>query len=240
MKFAAVISMLAVPLLALADSVPFERLNATDAVLLILDLQVGLYTVTHDFDPTLYRNNLLAHAALGSLFPTLPVILTTSAETGPNGPLPKEILAMYPSAPLIKRNGEVDAWDNAAFRAAVRATGKSQVIVAGVTTDVCTAFLALSLRAEGYGVWANVEASGTTSALVRDVSNDRMRDAGVQLVSLFSIVCDLMRDWRGSPGAKEVLPWLDRWMPAYGFLARAHGAAVGEGVLIPGEEELLG
>ncbi|KKY13595.1 putative isochorismatase family protein [Diplodia seriata] len=162
MKFAAVVSMLAVPLLALADSVPFERLNATDAVLLILDLQVGLYTVTHDSDPTLYRSNLLAHAALGTLFPTLPVILTTSAETGPNGPLPAEILSMYPSAPLIKRQGEVDAWDNPEFRAALRATNRSQVIVAGVTTDVCTAFLALSLREQGYGVWANVEASGTT------------------------------------------------------------------------------
>lgn len=208
-------------------------------VLLILDLQVGLYTVARDFDPTLYRENLIAHAALGKLFPELPVIMTTSAETGPNGPLPKEILDMYPDAPLIKRQGEVDAWDNAEFRAAVEATGRKQVIVAGVTTDVCTAFLALSLRAEGYSVWANVEASGTTSALVRDVSNDRMRDAGVQLVSLFSIVCDLMRDWRNTPGAKEAIPWLDRYFPVYGYLARGHGAAVENGTLIPGEEELL-
>ncbi|KAB2576434.1 putative isochorismatase hydrolase protein [Lasiodiplodia theobromae] len=239
MKFSTVLSLLAAPLLALADSVPFERLNASDAVLLILDLQVGLYTVARDFDPTLYRENLIAHAALGKLFPELPVIMTTSAETGPNGPLPKEILEMYPDAPLIKRQGEVDAWDNAEFRAAVEATGRKQIIVAGVTTDVCTAFLALSLRAEGYSVWANVEASGTTSALVRDVSNDRMRDAGVQLVSLFSIVCDLMRDWRNTPGAKEAIPWLDRYFPVYGYLARGHGAAVENGTLIPGEEELL-
>ncbi|KAL1621641.1 hypothetical protein SLS56_009111 [Neofusicoccum ribis] len=210
-----------------------------DAVLLILDLQVGLYGVARDSDPTLYRDNLLAHAALGQLF-DLPVIMTTSAQSGPNGPLPKEVLEMYPHAPLIQRQGEVDAWDNADFRAALEATGRRQVIVAGVTTDVCTAFLALSLRAEGYGVWANVEASGTTSALVRDVSNGRMRDAGVQLVSLFSIVCDLMRDWRNTPGAREVLPWLDRYYPVYGYLARAHGAAVENGTLIPGEEELLG
>lgn len=107
---------------------------------------------------------------------------------------------MYPDAPLIARQGEVDAWDNEAFRAAIKATGKSQVIVAGITTDVCTTFLALSLRAEGYSVWANVEASGTTTELIRDVSNDRMARAGVQLVSLFSIVCDLMRV--SSPGRR--------------------------------------
>ena len=46
-------------------------------------------------------------------------------------------LEMHPNAPLIKRLGEVDAWDNPEFRAAVKATGKKQVILAGITTDVC-------------------------------------------------------------------------------------------------------
>jgi nicotinamidase-related amidase len=57
---------------------------------------------------------------------------------GPNGPLPGEILKMYPNAPLIKRQGEVNAWDNPEIRAAIRATGKKQIIVAGIVTDVCT------------------------------------------------------------------------------------------------------
>lgn len=63
-----------------------------------------------------------------------------SRVTGPNGPLPKEIVEMHPSAPLIKRQGEVNAWDNADFRAAVKATGKKQVIMAGITTDVRALF----------------------------------------------------------------------------------------------------
>lgn len=56
---------------------------------------------------------------------------------GPNGPLPQEILSMYPDAPLIQRQGEVDAWDNADLRAAIKATNKSQIIMAGIVTDVC-------------------------------------------------------------------------------------------------------
>lgn len=99
-------------------------------------MQVGLYGIARDWDPTLYRDNLIAHAAIGKLF-DLPVVMTTSAQTGPNGPLPKEILEMYPDAPLIQRQGEVDAWDNAEFRDAIKATGRSQIIVAGITTDVC-------------------------------------------------------------------------------------------------------
>ncbi len=44
---------------------------------------------------------------------------------------------MYPNAPLIKRQGEVDAWDNADLRAAVQASGKRQIVIAGIVTDVC-------------------------------------------------------------------------------------------------------
>jgi nicotinamidase-related amidase len=101
-----------------------------------LDQQVGLYQLTRDWDHTVYHNNMIAHAAIGKLF-DLPVVMTTSAQQGPNGPLPKEILDMYPNSPLIKRQGEVDAWDNADFRNAVQATGKKQVIVGGIVTDVC-------------------------------------------------------------------------------------------------------
>ena len=120
-----------------ANVVPFERLNINDSMLLILDLQVGLYHLARDFDATLYHNNLLAHASLGQLF-DIPVVMTTSAETGPNGPLPKEVVEMYPNASFIKRQGEVDAWDNPDFRAAIKATGRKQIIVGGITTDVCT------------------------------------------------------------------------------------------------------
>jgi hypothetical protein len=136
-------------------------------------------------------------------------------------------------------NNATSAWDNAAFRAAVKVTNKKQIIIAGITTDVCTTFLALAARAEGYSVFANVEASGTTTELIRDVSNSRMEKAGVQLLSHFSIVMDLMRDWRNTPGAKEVIPYLDRYYPVYGYLARGHAAATLNGTILPGEGGLI-
>jgi hypothetical protein len=98
--------------------------------------------------------------------------------------------------------------------------------------------MALSLRAAGYSVWIDVEASGTTTALIRDASNDQMRAAGVQVVSLFALVCDLMRDWRNTPGALTLIPFFDNYFPAYGMLARAHAAAITNGSFIPGEAAL--
>ena len=117
---------------------------------------------------------------------------------------------MHPDAPFIHRHGEVDAWDNADFRAAVEATGKKQVILAGITTDVCTSFLALSLVDAGYTVFANGDASGTFDVKTAQDANDRMRAAGVQVLSMFAVALELMRDWRNTPGAHEMLPFFDQ------------------------------
>ncbi|KAJ4347214.1 uncharacterized protein N0V89_011153 [Didymosphaeria variabile] len=219
---------------------PWERISQNDSALLIVDQQVGLFQLTRDWDPTVYKQNMLGHAALGKLF-DIPVVMTTSAETGPNGPLPREIRSMYPAVEVVQRRGEINAWDSPEFRAAVRATGKKQMIIGGIVTDVCTSFLTLSLRSEGYSVFANVEASGTTSPLVRDTANLRMQAAGVHLVSQFAIAGDLMRDWRNpSPGVEAVVEFIDDYMPVYGMYMRGHAAAIlKNGTVLPGVEKLI-
>jgi isochorismate hydrolase len=80
---------------------------------------------------------MLAHAALGNLF-DLPVVMTTSSDAGPNGLMIKEVVDLNPNVTIVHRQGEVNAWDNAEFRAAVKATGKKQLIIGGIVTEVCT------------------------------------------------------------------------------------------------------
>ncbi len=74
---------------------------------------------------------MLALAAAAKYF-NLPTILTTSFEQGPNGPLVPELKEMFPDAPYIARPGQINAWDNEDFVKAVKATGKKQLIIAGV------------------------------------------------------------------------------------------------------------
>ncbi|HEV7737886.1 MAG TPA: hypothetical protein VGO47_11015 [Chlamydiales bacterium] len=59
----------------------FERLDKDKALLLVVDHQVGLFQLVRDFNPDEFKQNILAHAALGKIF-NLPTILTTSAEVG--------------------------------------------------------------------------------------------------------------------------------------------------------------
>ena len=148
-----------------------------------------------DFEPGEFKNNVLATAACGAYF-KLPTILTTSFEDGPNGPLMLELTDNFPDAPYIARPGNINAWDNEDFVAAVKATGKKQLFIAGVFTEVCVAFPALSAIEEGFDVFVITDASGTFNKTTRDAAWSRMKAAGVQLMNWFAMACELHRDWR--------------------------------------------
>ena len=176
-------------------SFTYKRLNKDDAAVLLVDHQSGLLSLVRDIDPDKFKNNVLALADAAKYF-GLPTILTTSFEDGPNGPIVPELKETFPDAPFIARPGQINAWDNEDFLAAVRATGKKQLIVAGVVTEVCVAFPVLSAIEEGYEVFVITDASGTFNPMTRDAAWDRMSAAGAQLMTWFGASCELHRDWR--------------------------------------------
>lgn len=173
----------------------YNRLDKAQAAVLLVDHQTGLLSLVRDQDPDKFKNNVLALGDLAKYF-NLPTILTTSFENGPNGPLVPELKQTFPDAPYIARPGNINAWDNEDFVKAVKATGKKQLIIAGVVTEVCVAFPALSALEEGYEVFVIPDASGTFNAITRDAAWDRMSQAGAQLMSWFGAACELHRDWR--------------------------------------------
>ncbi|KAF4453162.1 Isochorismatase [Fusarium austroafricanum] len=209
----------------LPPPVPYTRLNVEDAVIIAVDYQEGLFNLARDILPAKLKSGLLCHASLATLF-NIPIILTTTDDKGPNGPIIREIREMHPDAPFVRRIGEVNAFDNPEFRDALKATGRKQVVIGALLTEVCATFLALSLRAEGYDVWANLQGSASAEKEISDHAYARMRDAGVHVLDSLAISMEMMRDWRNTPGAAEVLPWMDKYVPSYGSLARAHLAAV--------------
>jgi nicotinamidase-related amidase len=172
----------------------YTRLSKDDAAVLLVDHQAGLISLVQDFSPGEFKNSVLAFAASAKYF-KLPTILTTSFEAGPNGPLVPELKQLFPTAPYIARPGNINAWDNEDFVAAVKKTGRKQLILAGVVTEVCVAFPALSAIEAGYEVFVCTDASGTFN-VTRHAAWSRMEAAGVQLMSWFGIACELHRDWR--------------------------------------------
>ena len=174
---------------------PYRKLDKEQAAVLLVDHQCGLLSLVRDIPPDQFKNNVLAVADLARYF-KLPTILTTSFEDGPNGPLVPELRQIFPDAPFVPRPGQINAWDNADFVKAVKATNRKQLIIAGVVTEVCVAFPALSAIEEGYEVFVVTDASGTFNELTRHSAWHRMTEAGAQLMTWFGLACELHRDWR--------------------------------------------
>jgi nicotinamidase-related amidase len=179
----------------MSDGFKYNRLSKDDAVVLLVDHQAGLISLVQDYSPGEFKNNVLALADVAKFF-NLPTILTTSFEDGPNGPIVPELKETFPDAPYIPRPGQINAWDNEDFVNAIKETGRKQLIIAGVVTDVCVAFPALSAIEAGYEVYVVVDASGTFNRDVRDAALLRRTQAGVQTMNWFSVACELHRDWR--------------------------------------------
>ncbi len=103
----------------------YEQLTADNAAVLFIDHQTGLSTGIQDQSVPEYTIAVTALAKIAKVF-KLPSVITTSAADGPNGPILPILPELLPDAPLIHRPGEINAWDNADFVAAVKKTERKK------------------------------------------------------------------------------------------------------------------
>ncbi|HWS87662.1 MAG TPA: hydrolase [Pyrinomonadaceae bacterium] len=176
-----------------ADAMP-KLLDPNDTVVLLLDHQTGLFQTVKDVPIRELRANTVVLAKIARLG-KVPIFTTASEPGGTNGPLMSELAEVAPDATYIPRKGEISAWENEDFRKAVKATGRKTLIIAGVWTSVCVAFPALQARAEGYNVYAVVDASGDMSEMASQVTLARMTQAGIIPVTTNVVLCEFQRTW---------------------------------------------
>jgi nicotinamidase-related amidase len=193
-------------------------MDPADTILLLLDHQTGLFQTVKDVPLRELRANTVVLAKIAELA-KVPILYTASEPAGTNGPIMDELLAAAPSAKYIPRKGEISAWDNAEFVKAVEATGRKTLVMAGVWTSVCVAFPALQAKADGYEVYAVMDASGDMSEMASDVTLARMTAAGIIPVTTNVALCELQRTWNRADAAK--------WGALYGELV-PHYKAVSE------------
>ena len=177
-----------------------EHPTRDNAVLLLVDHQVGLYTGVRDTDTLTLKHNVvgLAKAALAL---KVPVIVTTTTETL-WGPMIPELTEALPGVKRIERT-TVNAWDDPRVVAAVKATGRSKLIVTGISTDVCLAFPAISALADGYASYAVIDASGGFTKTQVDMGVLRMQQAGVVPVGYSNVAVEMLAD-NAAPEANAV------------------------------------
>lgn len=180
---------------------PFERFTPEATALLLVDHQVGTMGWVGSISFDEMKRNALMLAKTAAIL-KMPVVLTSSMEEYGQGPLLPELAEILPHefTARIKRLGIVNAMDDANFAAAVAATGRRKILLAGVTNDVCTVYPALMLVGMGYEVQVVADAGGSPSAKADDMALRRMENNGVTLTSTNQAIAELAGSWATPEG----------------------------------------
>jgi nicotinamidase-related amidase len=129
----------------------------------------------------------------------LPIVLSTvNVKTGVNQPTIQPVAEACGDTPSLDRTS-INAWEDVEFRAAVEATGRRRLLMCALWTEACLLFPSLDVMRLGYEVVVPVDAVGGTSPLAHESALRRLVQAGAQLTTIPSLLCELQRDWSRKP-----------------------------------------
>ena len=189
-----------------------KRLTRDNAVLLLVDHQIGLYTGIRDSDVLTLKHNVVG-LTRAMLALKVPIVVTTTTEKM-WGPLIPELADALRGVKIIERT-TVNTWDEKRVVDAVKATGRKNLIVTGVSTDVCTTFPAIAALADGFQSYAVIDASGGFTQTQVDMGILRMQQAGVIPVCYSNVAVEILAD-NAAPEAEAVYAALS--MPFSGLV----------------------
>ena len=180
----------------------FERFTTSDSIVMLVDHQ----TMTIDWVKSLPKTTTIASCrvlARMALDYAMPLVLTTTMEdyVGPTIP---DIGNLAPEAfeRRYKRGGELSCWDAEDLRTGVQALGRRNIILAGLTTDICLFWAAVDAQKLGYKVMVAADACGTMSTLGDTLTYDRLRDLGITVTVVNQVVTELVANFGTEEGQK--------------------------------------
>jgi Amidases related to nicotinamidase len=204
-----------------AGRAAYEKPTPENSVALLIDHQIGLMAGVRDF-PSLaeYKSNVIGLAEIIKAL-NIPLLLATSNAQWQNGDILPEIRELFPDEPIYRRTGIINAYEDPTFRKAfeelIASTGRTHVIIAGVTVGTCCALPTLSMLNDGYKVFPVIDACGAWNKYETEAAMARMANAGAELVSTFALGCELQADWK-NPTADAMLAPFKHNLSEYGFV----------------------
>jgi nicotinamidase-related amidase len=172
--------------------------DSKECALLLIDYQENVLANVFEQDRRVIELNARTLASVALAF-KIPVILST---VGANGPTIPSLQAALPNVKPIDRSS-MDAWEDPAFLAAVKATGRKRLVMAGIVTSVCLAYPVVDALADGYEVSFIEDAVGDLYRELHETAVLRLAHAGAVPNTTGGMICEWFRDWK-SPLADSV------------------------------------
>lgn len=204
---------------------PTEMLTPENCALVLVDFQPAMYQGVQSHDRLSVMHYVQALARTARVF-GLPTVLTTVAKNTFSGPFMPEVTEMFPGLGILDRTS-INAWLDDDFRAAVEATGRRKIILAGLWTGACVTFPTLEMLGEGYDVYVPTDACGDTTPEAHERAVARLEQAGAVPMTTLQVVFELQQDWARAETYDGVMDILHRHSP-YGIQVAFSKWALGE------------
>ncbi len=167
-------------------------LRPEDSVLVLIDHQPYQLANLNSHEPQMVINNTAALAKAAKAFGVPTILTTVIADRG--GLLFPQITEVFPDQKVIDRT-LINTWQDPKVVDAVKATGRKQVVMAGLWTEVCVAMPAIQAVGEGWDVTVVTDASGGVSLEAHEVAIQRMISAGANVMTWLAVAAEWQRDW---------------------------------------------
>lgn len=167
-------------------------LRPEDSILVLIDHQPFQFANLNSHEPSMIINAVAGLSKAAKVF-NVPTVLTTVIEER-GGFLIKQIQEVFPEQKPINRTF-INTWQDPAVTDIVAKSGRKQLIIAGLWTEVCVAMPAIQAAGEGYDVFVVTDASGSVSAEAHDMAVRRMIQHGITPVNWVAVASEWQRDW---------------------------------------------
>ena len=185
------------------DPLTDRLLTPSNSTLVVIDYQPSQIQTVQSMDTDLLVRNIVSVARTAKTY-GLPIVLSTVNVANGQGRTIPELADILSDHVEIDRT-QINAWEDVEFRNAVEATGRKNLIMTALWTEVCLTFPSLDALRAGYEVFPVVDAVGGTSLEAHRGGLERIVQAGAQPISWVSLACELQRDWGRLATVPEVV-----------------------------------
>lgn len=167
-------------------------LRPEDSILVLIDHQPFQFANLNSHEPTMIINAVIGLAKAAKVYGVPTVLTTVLAARG--GALIKGLQDVFPDQKPIDRTF-INTWQDPNVTDVVKNSGRKQLVLAGLWTEICVAMPAIQALAEGYDVFVVTDASGGVSNEAHDMAVRRMVAAGVVPITWAAVAGEWQRDW---------------------------------------------
>ena len=185
-----------------------------DSAIVFIDHQPQMLFGVSGIDRAAFINNVTLIAQAAKEY-NVPAVLTAVETEGFSGYVFPQLLDVFPGQPVVERSS-MNSWDDPGFRKAVEATGRKNILMTGLWTEVCITWPTLDMLAAGYNIYVVEDCCGATSPTAQAAALSRMVQAGAIRTTTIAAILEWQRDWKNKEHYNALMTLLKQQGGAYG------------------------